>query len=71
MEKASLIERLEDRAKGTIDHVRTQKAIELEPVMTALAIWSQRNIDAEVALGNSALSNHMRHEGIGMSPATR
>jgi DNA-binding HxlR family transcriptional regulator len=61
MEKAGLIERLEDRAKGTVDYVRTQKAIELEPVMNALAIWSQRNIDAEVALGNSALSTHMWH----------
>lgn len=63
MEKAGLIERLEDRARGTVDYVRTQKAIELEPVMNALATWAQRNIDADVALGNSALSTHMWHFG--------
>lgn len=61
MEKTGLIERLEDRAKGTIDYVRTPKAIALEPVMNALAIWAQCNIDAEVALGNSTLSTHMWH----------
>jgi DNA-binding HxlR family transcriptional regulator len=61
MEKAGLIERLEDRAKGTVDYVRTQKAIALEPVMNALAIWAQCNIDAEVALGNSTLATHMWH----------
>lgn len=63
MEKIGLIERLEDRARGTVDYVRTQKAIELEPVMNALAIWAQRNIEAEVALGSSALSTHMWHFG--------
>ena len=50
MEKAGLIARIEDRAKGTIDYVRTQKAIELEPALSALGKWSQQNIEAEIAL---------------------
>jgi DNA-binding HxlR family transcriptional regulator len=69
MEKAGLIERLEDRSRRTVDYVRTQKAIELEPVMNALAIWAQRNIDAEVALGNSAVSTHMWHFGRNLKTA--
>jgi DNA-binding HxlR family transcriptional regulator len=61
LEKAGLVERLEDRAKGTVDYVRTAKAIELEPVMNALAIWAQRNIDAEVALADSDCATLMWH----------
>lgn len=56
LERAGLIERIEDPAKGTVDYVRTAKGIELEPVMNALATWAQRNIDADVALADADLS---------------
>lgn len=56
MERMGLIERVEDRARGTVDYVRTQMGIDLEPAMDALAIWAQRNIEAEVALADPNLS---------------
>jgi DNA-binding HxlR family transcriptional regulator len=59
LEKAGLVERIEDRAKGTVDYIRTQMAIDLEPAMDALAIWAQRHIDAEVALSNGDLGGMM------------
>jgi DNA-binding HxlR family transcriptional regulator len=37
MEALGLVERVEDRATGTIDYFRTEKAINLEPAMNALA----------------------------------
>lgn len=59
LEKAGLVERVEDRAKGTVDYIRTQAAIDLEPAMNALAIWAQRHIDAHVALSDSNLASMM------------
>lgn len=59
MERLGLIERVEDRAKGTVAYVRTQMAIDLEPAMDALSIWAQRNIDADVALANSDVARIM------------
>ncbi|MEX0283923.1 MAG: winged helix-turn-helix transcriptional regulator [Paracoccaceae bacterium] len=50
MEAAGLILRVEDPAKGTINYVRTQKAMALEPALQALGAWAQQNIDAELAL---------------------
>jgi DNA-binding HxlR family transcriptional regulator len=63
LETAGLIERVEDRSKGTVDYVRTQMAIDLEPAMDALAIWAQRHIDAEVALADSDLCSMMASFG--------
>jgi DNA-binding HxlR family transcriptional regulator len=63
MEKAGLVERIEDRAKGTVDYVRTSSAIELEPAMNALSIWAQRNIDADVVLAESDVSAMMWNYG--------
>jgi DNA-binding HxlR family transcriptional regulator len=59
LERMGLIERVEDRAKGTVDYVRTQMAIDLEPAMDALCIWAQRNIDADVALADSDVAQLM------------
>lgn len=50
LEKQDLIERVEDSAKGSVDYIRTPRAIELEPAMTLLADWAFRNIEADVAL---------------------
>ena len=50
MEARGLVERLEDPAKGTVDYIRTPKAIELEPALDLLAQWAYRHVEAEVAL---------------------
>lgn len=63
MERLGLIERVEDRAKGAVDYVRTQMAIDLEPAMDALSIWAQRNIEADVALADSNLPQLMGYIG--------
>lgn len=59
MEAAGLVERVEDRATGSVDYFRTAKAIELEPALDALAHWAQRNIEAEIAIGEPNLSTMM------------
>lgn len=56
MEASGLIERVEDKAAGTVDYLRTEKGIALEPVLNALATWAQQNIEAEVALANTSIS---------------
>lgn len=38
LEEFGLIERVEDKAKGTVDYIRTQMAIDLEPALNALAL---------------------------------
>lgn len=63
MERLGLIERIEDRAKGTVNYVRSPAAIELEAAMDALSVWAQRNIDAEVALADTNLSQLMGYIG--------
>lgn len=63
LEKAGLIERIEDRAKGTVDYVRTPMAVALEPAMDALAVWAQRHIDAEVALSDGDIGSMMEFLG--------
>jgi DNA-binding HxlR family transcriptional regulator len=59
LELAGLIERVEDRSAGTVDYLRTQKAIQLEPALNALAEWAQCNIDAEIALRDTNVSSLM------------
>ena len=59
MEDAGPVERVEDHASGSVDYFRTAKAIELEPALSALAQWAQRNIEAEIAVGEPNLSAMM------------
>lgn len=59
MEAFGLVERVENKAKGTVDYFRTQKAINLEPAMDALAKWAQCNIEAEIALSGADASSIM------------
>jgi DNA-binding HxlR family transcriptional regulator len=59
MEALGLVERVEDKAAGTIDYFRTEKAINLEPVMNALAEWAQCNIEADIALSGAEASTIM------------
>ena len=50
MEEQGLIERVIDKGSGTVDYMRTPRALELHPILVALGHWAQRNIDAEAAL---------------------
>lgn len=59
LEDLGMVERIDDKATGTISYVRTPKAIALEPVLTALAHWSQCHIEAETALCTATASNLM------------
>lgn len=59
MEALGLVERVEDKAKGTVDYFRTERAINLEPAMNALAEWAQCNIEAESALSGADVSTIM------------
>lgn len=62
LEERGLIERVEDPATGSVDYIRTQMAIELEPVLNGLAVWAQKYIEAEIAceVNLSSLSWKMR-----------
>lgn len=59
LEANGLIERIEDPATGTVDYIRTQAAIDLEPAMNALALWAQKNINARAELGSLNVSTLM------------
>ena len=61
LEAQGLIVRIEDKATGQVDYVRTQRAIDLEPALDALGKWAQCNIEAREALGNTDVSNLMWH----------
>ncbi|WP_413874105.1 winged helix-turn-helix transcriptional regulator [Albidovulum sp.] len=56
MESAGMVERVEDRATGSVDYFRTAKAVALEPALYELMHWAQRNIEAELAVGEPNLS---------------
>lgn len=59
LERHGLVDRVEDPASGAVDYMRTPKAVALEDALNALAIWAQREIDAELALCNTDLSTLM------------
>ncbi|SMX25848.1 winged helix-turn-helix transcriptional regulator [Boseongicola aestuarii] len=52
LEAEGMIERVENRALGTVDYFRTEKAIELETVFDEMARWAQRHVDADIALSD-------------------
>lgn len=57
LEEMGLVECVTDRATGSVDCLRTEAAIALEPALNALAQWTQCFIDAEVALCTATVSN--------------
>jgi DNA-binding HxlR family transcriptional regulator len=59
LEEMGLVERIVDPATGSVDYLRTEAAIALEPALDALAKWAQCFIDAEVALCTVSVSNMM------------
>ena len=50
LEENGLVERVEDLSKGTIDYIRTPKAVELEPALQMLSDWAYRHVEKDVAL---------------------
>jgi len=56
METIGLVERVDDRATGSVDYFRTDMAIALEPALEALSRWAQRNIEAEIAVSAPNIS---------------
>ena len=54
-----LVERIEGPATGQVDYLRTQRAIDLEPVLDAMGKWAQCNIEAQEALENLTVSSLM------------
>lgn len=50
MEEKGLVTRVEDRAAGTVDYIRTDLAVALEPVLDGMAKWAQQGLEAEFAL---------------------
>lgn len=54
-----LVERTENPTTGQIEYLRTQRAIDLEPVLDAMGKWAQCNIKADDALENLNVSNLM------------
>ncbi|MGX9351069.1 winged helix-turn-helix transcriptional regulator [Shimia sp. W99] len=73
LEATGMVERIEDPAKGSVDYLRTQKAVDLEPALIALAHWAQANIEADVALSYevSTLMWKMRKMDVSKVPARR
>lgn len=59
LERHGLVERIEDPASGAVDYMRTRKAVALEDALNALAIWAQREIEAEWAVCDTDLSTLM------------
>ncbi len=59
LEAMGFVERVVDRATGSVDYLRTDAAIALEPALNELARWAQCHIDAETALCTATVSNLM------------
>ena len=59
LEELGLVERIVDPASGAVDYIRTEKAINLEPALHALAEWAQCNIEAELFLSNADVATLM------------
>jgi DNA-binding HxlR family transcriptional regulator len=59
LEAHGLIERIKDVGTGNVDYIRTQKAIDLEPVLDGLSKWAQRNVEIEIGLSDANVPSLM------------
>lgn len=59
LEELGLVERISDPATGSVDYLRTEMAIALEPALQALAEWAQCYVDAETALHSASSASLM------------
>lgn len=64
LEALGLIESVVDSAAGSVDYIRTERAIKLEPALHAVAEWAQCNIEAEVFLSDAGCV----HSDVGGAP---
>ncbi|WP_156927571.1 winged helix-turn-helix transcriptional regulator [Leisingera methylohalidivorans] len=53
LEHRGLIERVEDKATGKVEYLRTQAAVELEPIIDVLGKWAYRNADSSEEVCNA------------------
>lgn len=56
MEEKGLVTRVADRAAGTVDYIRTDLAVALEPMLNAMAQWAQQQLEADFALCTATAS---------------
>lgn len=59
MEAKGLVDRVADRASGTVDYIRTDIAVALEPALNAMAQWAQQQLEADFALCTAKASDLM------------
>lgn len=59
LEAMGFVERVTDPATGSVDYIRTEAAVALEPALNALAHWAQCHIEAEAALCTATVSSLM------------
>ncbi len=59
LETMGFVERVSDPATGSVDYIRTEAAVALEPALNALAQWAQCHIEAEAALCTASVSRLM------------
>lgn len=64
LEANGMVERVDDPASGTVEYIRTQSAIELEPVIQALGEWAYRNTNVHDTMCHAEPRSfiwHLRH----------
>jgi DNA-binding HxlR family transcriptional regulator len=59
LEAMGFVERVTDHATGSVDYIRTEAAIALEPALDALAKWAQCHIEAQSATCSVSVANIM------------
>ena len=59
IENVGLVQRVADQATGSVDYLRTEMAVALDPALTAIAQWAQCNVDADTAMCTTTASNLM------------
>ena len=59
LEEFGLVERIEDKATGKINYLRTPSAVAFDPVLRELGNWAQCNIEARTALEDTDVSTMM------------
>lgn len=59
LEAMRFVERIKDPATGSVDYLRTEAAVALEPALDALARWAQCHIEATSAICTTTVSNLM------------
>ncbi|MEW9920012.1 winged helix-turn-helix transcriptional regulator [Marimonas sp. MJW-29] len=59
LEQLGLVERVSDPATGSVDYLRTETAVALEPALKALGEWAQCHVDAETVMDSASSASLM------------